>query len=637
MASPPLRLQRWTFWLFALAVLLYLRPYTGIRHDAPLYLVQALYLLHPDIYAHDIFFVAGSQGDYTLFPRLIALLIAHFSPGEVFLWLTLLGRVLFYAASWILLRALLPNRWRMPALLALLAMPTRYGAYGIFSYAEPFLTSRPYAEALTLVAIGCTVRGRLLLAALALLVAGMLHPLQALAGAIFAWCWLVRSDRRWLWCLLALLPVCGLALLGIKPFGQLFQHIDNDWLELISTYSSHIFLSNWRPTDWCIALTDFYLLYSVAIRSDIDWAVGRMAKSAMLAMVLGLGITLLLADTLKLVLPTGLQLWRVLWCTHWTAIASLPWLLGRAWKNDGRMSALLLGATAVLGASLPGSEATLLATVTILLHIVWRYWGGSVRPSLRKVIAAAVMAIMVVSFLRYAMSSWMVFNMYGGVLSRVRQDVVLLSHPLLLGVVALCLWCVHKRAGRLGAAVLFCVGVLAVAGSVSAWDSRSPWTRTFERYADEADVFGASIPEKAQVYWYSAEKLPLGAWLTLNRASYFSIYQMSGQMFHRETSIMGIKRHLQIIPAEKAIQECEWKQTKAKPEACEVGKSELAHLCTPYGDLAPPDYFVMPIRQSRAVNGQWQVHDAASGKLQTTLYLYRCSDWEKRKRGDDAS
>ncbi len=53
------------FLLVCLAWLL-VRPYQGVRHDAILYLDQALHLLHPDIFARDLFFSHGSQDRFTL-------------------------------------------------------------------------------------------------------------------------------------------------------------------------------------------------------------------------------------------------------------------------------------------------------------------------------------------------------------------------------------------------------------------------------------------------------------------------------------------------------------------------------------------------------------------------------------------
>lgn len=54
---------------------LWAHPYRGLTHDAILYSAQALSHLYPEIFRSDIFFVYGSQDDYTLFSRIYAFLI----------------------------------------------------------------------------------------------------------------------------------------------------------------------------------------------------------------------------------------------------------------------------------------------------------------------------------------------------------------------------------------------------------------------------------------------------------------------------------------------------------------------------------------------------------------------------------
>jgi len=103
--------SRWTTAACAalvVGVTLLFHPYWGIWHDSVLYLGQALALLYPESFRQDLFFAFGSQADYTLFPRAIAWLIERYGSGEVFRWLTLCGLVAFVAASWQLIRHLIP-------------------------------------------------------------------------------------------------------------------------------------------------------------------------------------------------------------------------------------------------------------------------------------------------------------------------------------------------------------------------------------------------------------------------------------------------------------------------------------------------------------------------------------------------
>ena len=68
---------RWTpasDWIAAIALLafwLIARPYRGVRHDALLYLGQALRRLMPDRFANDLFLQVASQEKYSFFSPLM--------------------------------------------------------------------------------------------------------------------------------------------------------------------------------------------------------------------------------------------------------------------------------------------------------------------------------------------------------------------------------------------------------------------------------------------------------------------------------------------------------------------------------------------------------------------------------------
>src|SRR5690606_15510553 len=170
--------------LLGVAMLLLLHRYWGIDHDAALYLGQGLLVRWPEIFDNDLFFLHGSQGQYTLFPWLLAQTLDAVDPALLFFWGGFAGLLLFAAAAWHCLSALLPRGARYWAWLGVLCLPSMYGVTTIFSYAEPFLTPRPFAEALCLLCIGLLARGRMALAFACLAAAALLHPLQAIAAAL---------------------------------------------------------------------------------------------------------------------------------------------------------------------------------------------------------------------------------------------------------------------------------------------------------------------------------------------------------------------------------------------------------------------------------------------------------------------
>ncbi|MDV6191377.1 hypothetical protein RYH75_19150 [Stenotrophomonas geniculata] len=621
-------LRRLAPWCFALALVIYLRPYTGIRHDATLYLAQALRLLDPDIFNRDLFFVAGSQADFTLFPQLLASLLRHFQPGDLFLVLSLLGRIAFYGASWYLIRALFPPAWRWPSLLALIVMPTRYGAYSIFAYAEPFLTSRPYAEAMALFGLGFLVRRKHMAGILVLGAAGILHPLQGFAAVLLAWCWLVLHDRRWLWSLLALIPVIALAAFRVGPFAGLVIAIDYDWWELIYMSSGQIYLGTWEPRDWCIVLADFYFLYLLSRRAQADSLLAQFCAAALAAFAIGMTFSAVLADLLQLVLPVGLQSWRVLWLVHWLAMAGIPYLVWEQWQRTPRewVPVVLLVAIALTGASISRITLPWAVLGLIPLHILWPHVTRKVSAPTRAIVLVGLVAVIVAATFRYQMRAWLVFEVFGGDFERVRQDVVILGYPLFAGALSFGLVWLYGRGPRWGA-LLGALSIVGLVGSFLLWDSRSPWTRVMEG-SPGTNVFGVALPRDASVYWYATEPSPLGPWLVLNRANYFSIFQLSGQMFNRGTSMQGIQRQLQVGPVNSQGEICDMVNAVNKdPHACWIGKPGLQYMCSPYRDVPAPDYFVLPFRQQEHVLGSWTPRHPDSGTLLGTFYLYRCSDW----------
>jgi len=622
-------LRRLAPWCLAFALILYVKPYTGIRHDSTLYLVQALHVLNPGIFGRDLFFLAGSQADFTIFPQLVAFLLRVVEPGPAFLAFSLFGRVAFYAASAYLIVGVFPARWRWPAVFALIVMPTGYGAFSIFSYAEPFFTARPISEALSLLALGLLVRNRTWASILVFALAGALHPLQGLAAVIVAWCWLVQGDRRWLWSLCMIIPVTLLAWLNVGPLQGLFRSIDAEWREMIVGVSTQVYLGKWTPRDWCIVLTDIYLLTLLSARGVAGGISTGLAKATLWAVAAGLACSALLSDVLQLVLPTGLQLWRVLWVAHWLAVAAVPLLVWESWNDSqrGKIPALLLLSIALIGTSIPHSTLPWAVLGLIPLHLAWPYVAGKVGEGARKLLVVGVVAAMLIAAVRYELKALDVFAALENNLELMRVDVVMLSYPLVMATLVVAAAICFRRANRFGQTLLAALSLIAVAGALTVWDSRSPWTHVQES-ATGVNVFGYDVPENASVFWYASEPSPLGPWLVLRRANYFSPFQLSGQMFNRDTPFIGRELENQIDPVVIQAGICDFvTRSDSRAEPCRVSKPGLASLCTAHGRLQPPDYFVLPFDQREHVRGKWTVRHPATGEVLLSQYLYKCTDW----------
>lgn len=164
------------------------RPYQGIWHDGIFYTVQALRHLHPERYAQDVFFLYGSQDDYSFYSVLQAWLINIFGIEGAFLSLTLAGAALWlYALLRLLARWLPPTRLALMMILVLSA-DAHYGGFDMFAYGERFASPRIFSEALVLLSISLLLEGRRASAGFVLAGAALIHLLIALAGiGVFIW------------------------------------------------------------------------------------------------------------------------------------------------------------------------------------------------------------------------------------------------------------------------------------------------------------------------------------------------------------------------------------------------------------------------------------------------------------------
>ena len=258
--NPLLRPSHWTLVLLALCLLLFLGPYYGIRHDSVLYFGQSLLRWKPESLGQDLFFAYGGQAQFTLLPQLLALLMRYVPAWELFLLLTLAGKLAFLIASFILIRQLLPQGYRYWGLLAVLIMPPIYGGYSIFAYLEPFTTGRTFADPLALLALAACLRRNWWWAAATWLLSAALHPLQALPALLLIWVYLVTCDRRWLHLLwfTALLPLVFLIETGLTQ--TLLVRFDAEWLTWVLRSTEDLFILHWRLEDGCRLLTDVFLV-----------------------------------------------------------------------------------------------------------------------------------------------------------------------------------------------------------------------------------------------------------------------------------------------------------------------------------------------------------------------------------------
>lgn len=604
--------------LLGIAMLLLLRRYWGIDHDAALYLGEALARRSPEIFSHDLFFAHEGQGRYTVLPWLLAQAMAWLEPAKLFFWGSLLGLLAFAAASWFSLRFLLPESQRYWAWLGVLVLPSMYGRSVIFSYAEPFLTPRPFAEALSLLAIGLGIRRRWIAALTCAAMAGIFHPLQAIAFVFVAWPWAVMRDRRWLHAVWLLGPIIALGFIGLEPFDGLFTTIDEAWLKELREFNGQLFVTGWSIVDYKLAAFDALVLI-YAWRS-LPTTFGDWCLAACCGLVLGITASLALVDGLHLALPSGLQLWRVHWLAHWFAVAAIASLLYRdAMARDAtRILLLCLSATLAWGTSI----WTWIPLV--VLYAAWPFVAERAQPRVLRLLGASFAVGLLLLLASHVATEFFAFREAHYRLDFYALDRRLLTFPIValgLPVLGLLAW---KRLASRARWLLFVIALCPLAVlAASRWDARPPVPRALEQHAARPDLFGTALPEDAQVYWDSVSLV--GTWLVLQRADYFSPQQLSGLVFSRGTSLDARQRLLRL---DRILQESAFCKDPSRSEierkSCAVSDDGMRQTCGP-GDSMAPDYLVLPFKQPQRALGSWSIRDDATGETLAEYWLYGCA------------
>jgi hypothetical protein len=548
-ATAPLgTLERAAWVLSIVAAWMLMHLYAGLSHEAILYTVQGLGHERPDLWAQDIALRFGLQDRHTLLTPLFGLLINAVGPEHAAQLLTVGGQVAFFAAAWLLARALLAPRQALAGVLLLVALPGLYGAGDSLRIAEDFVTPRLLAESLVLAAVLCwTRRGRLGIGIFTLL-ALLIDPLVGITGvALFLWLDLALPRPR------LSLALAGIALALLLLVGWLAKgpplHFDLAWYQWVPEHTPPLQITQWSAADWGVTLASLGVLYAgIALLEAPARALTQAALGIALASI---ALTAIGADQLHLVLITQGQPWRCLWLS--TAVATLlaPLIATRLWQHSvlGRASTLLL-----LGQYLLMSEhyaplvaalafAVLALTLRAAPRIAPQYQRLAFFGALLLFILALVVAIanyVVVAHYRYFPEQ----EFSGPIWIKSLREAARhgLASFILLGLIAGFTAGAWRRAA---APVLLLLAALGCAVLVpTSW---TLWTRVTYRPADEAlfASWRALIPPGNDVLF--AEN-PLFVWIVLERPSYISRAQLAGALFSRPAALLLAERETALRP-----------------------------------------------------------------------------------------
>jgi hypothetical protein len=479
--------------------------YLGLAGDARLYAVQALARVHPNL-LRDLYLQNNSQDSYTVFSALYAPCIRLIGLGSAALALTLVFKFLFFGASWVLARRLFDGPCAFLAVAALILLPGNYGAFGIFQYAEDWLTARSAAEALVVTAIACFLSGYRL-AGLAIASGAMLvHPLMALPGLTWLVCLWLPLRASALGAASGTLLVLAVTLLASwKPLiAHVLVVMDDIWLEVVRERSQFLLLQLWRGSDWILNARPFLSL-SLSVLT-IDDALARKAGAT--AILIG-AAGLMIASIASLVGPVGIfvqgQAWRWVWITSLAGMLLLVPTLRALCRADGCSALCVL--LVICGWTFSATLGTISLGLALVLWVMRDFVSHRVANHLDRMVA---------SLKSLSLAVLGVFSLS----IRDRRQTIALS-LVMAALVAACLY-------RLPRTLRDETGV----GAPADVDAYSDWRR--------------AIPPDANVLIAPVRNSAAFAWFTLHRPSYLTLDQSSGVVFSRETAL-EIKRRSQVL------------------------------------------------------------------------------------------
>jgi hypothetical protein len=514
-------------------------PYYGIWHDSILYTVQALHRLRPDIYGRDLFFRFGSQDDFTLFPAVHSWLVGPLGIDRAALVLTLIGKLAWFVGLIFFLTGYLRGfpLWLGVAVVA--TYPALYDGNNALGYGESFATSRIFAEALTLMALGLVLRGRNRSAAVAALAALSLHPLMALPG-MAAIALLARRIGK----PIAVVSVIGaaatflLAALGMEPFARLASRYDPAWLDIVEKRNTIVFLDNWHEAAFgrlAFLAAILFASYRIFTEEISGYLAGRL-------LLLGIGClvaTWLGAVVFHDVLLTQLQIWRGLWFVQVTALSLIGALTPKLWTERTADRLLLIGLWSAL--LLKGLPSGMLAMISVAIWLPSARYAPCWKPTR---LVWALILLFPTGALVFTVMSWRLSAVVWHLLwDRPAWQVVLadpLPAALLIGGLA---W-LGRRAW--GAPIVALTGAAVLVLGMVTWDGRRVSELSWDdpRAVAAAMPLQAIIPVGATVFW------PRGlqaTWFWLRRAHYASGYQTAGALFSRQTALLAADRQARLF------------------------------------------------------------------------------------------
>jgi hypothetical protein len=532
--------------LMLVTLWLALHGYHGLTDDGQIYAFQAFARLHPQLTA-DLYLQNTSQDQFTLFSPLYAWCIGILGLENAARLLTLVFSVWFLAAAWFFASALTGRDTAWLAVAFLLIVAGDYGASGVFRIFDPFLTARLPAEALTITALGCHVRGMKGLGLLLALGALFIHPLMALPGLFLVVCLWLPVRVGVIGAIGGVLVTLAVALIAVNlsMAPHALTVMDAPWLDVVRERSQFLFLQLWSIHDWDVNAQPFIYLGFTAI-AVADERIRKLCVAGALVGATGLAVAFIGSLFGPVALLVQGQAWRWVWISVFIGAAIVPFTALQVWRDEkcGPLCALLL----VSGWTLPGVDGTACVTLALIFWSTRAHISSRLTTYFRWASAAIGAAVVVWTLTK----CWTIVSAPTAPSGHASLGVVQIQNMFALRIPAVLLgalvwWGI--RASRTTRVPMFLSAMLA-ALSILIFPTAFKQPRTLAAAADihEFADWANVIPPTSTVLVAPPHDVGAFVWFTLARPNYLALDQSAGVVFSRTTALEVRRRSEVLLP-----------------------------------------------------------------------------------------
>lgn len=608
--------------ILAISLVIFLKPYYGIRHDSVLYMGQLLATLYPSTFAKDLFFQYGSQADFTILPKVLAWLSHYISPSTLFLSLTFCFRILFFIAAYFLAKELFEDKkTQYLALLALIILPANYGYGNLLNYAEPFLTGRIIAETLILFSFVFTLRKNYIKTTILLIAAFAIHPLQTIPAIILLYIGSIVSFQRWrkfsLLAITVILVICT-SIPSIRHF--FFNQYDDLWFEIFSTPNRMVLLTAWTFDSWAPLITNLFIVY-LTIKRHPQSKLASLITIISISTIILFFCSFLFSDILHFTLTTSLQLWRAQWILHLAAILCIPSLF-TTFKYSEKILfiSLIIVSSPILALSTNALSMNKITSPWLILPLIstlctWHFLELKISTSMRNFLLTISICFALSAFLQFLGDSIILYKITN---HSFRLWFRILQHPVTIIGILFLAYKIPKKKYTTISTIVFLSIICAL--SITSWDRRTFLQKTMENTYNP-NAFNYKLKENSTVFW---EDQIIPIWIMLRQASYFHDIQKAGILFNRNTAIEALQRTHILKEYTYQKGRCDTlNQLKINKNSCVVSTDVIIRLCK--NNFSPIDYFISGVKFNIPYQGLWKTALSEDKKEYTNYYLYDCT------------